>query len=79
MDQQMSALLHLIRSTEPVITEEYGLMIPYGQIYQAAERRSLFANTNIIDFLLVKLEKESALEIVYAPDCNDMISGVCLK
>lgn len=31
MDQQMSTLLHLIRSIEPVIAEEYGLMIPYGR------------------------------------------------
>lgn len=79
MDQQMSTLLHLIRSIEPVTTKEYGLMIPYGQIYQAAERHSLFANTNIIDSLLVKLEKKGDLEIIYVPDCNDMISGVCLK
>ena len=72
-------MLHLIHNTEPVITKKHGLMIPYGQIYQNAERRSLFANTNIIDTLLAKLEEEGILEIIRDPDCDGMISGVCLK
>lgn len=79
MDKQVSVLLRLIHGTEPVITKKYGLMIPYGQIYQNAEHYSLFANTDIIDSLLVKLEKENALTIIHDPDCNDMILGVCLK
>jgi len=79
MNQRANTLLHLIHCIEPVITEKYGLIIPYGAVYQNAEKRSLFANTDNIDVLLAELEKEGALEIIHDPDCNDMILGVRLK
>lgn len=79
MDQKANILLRLIRSIEPVTTEKYGLMIPYGYIYDNAKQRSLFPNTNIIDNLLVELKKADVLEIIPDPSCEDMILGIRLK
>lgn len=79
MNQKASILLRLICSIKPVTTEQYGLMIPYGYIYNNAEQRSLFPDTNIIDNLLVQLEEEDILEIIPDPDCNGMILGIRLK
>lgn len=79
MDQKANILLRLIHSIKPITTEQYGLMIPYGDIYDNAEQRSLFPNTNIIDNLLLELKKADVLEIIPDPSCEDMILGIRLK